>query len=213
MRPRSRILKVLAGLVSMTILVAVLAHPPASTAQGEDEYAKRIDAVHTLRGEGKYDQAMAELRAMMEEYSNAAEFQRELYKELVETVHLRLKETPDPQARAELESEREALAKETLSHYPDIHANAGFSGVDALYEALRAQMFGTLEIITDPDSCDVMIDGEYLGIVVISFHLLPRHAERRRSINEGGPSSYSQQTNWLSAGRSTHHLLIDNCYL
>jgi hypothetical protein len=190
MRPRSRILKVLAGLISMAILVAVLAQPPASIAQTEDEtgdeYSLRLQEIYGLRSNGKYDQAMAELRRMIEEYSNAAEFQRQLYNELVLTVHQKLNATPDSLTKAELEREREALARETLKRYPDIEAGTGLSGLDALYDALRAEMFGRrLEIITDPDSCDVMIDGAYMGKSPYQAQYFPIGAHTLRIIKSG----------------------------
>ena len=185
MRPPSRNLKVPVGLISMVFLISVLAPSPAWTAQTEDDFATRIQAVFALRSDGKYDQAIAELRKMIEEYSDAAMIQRELYNELVLTVHQKRNATQDLQARTELDREREALARETLKRYPDIEAGVGYSGVDALYDALRAEMFGGLEIITDPDSCDVMIDGAHIGKSPYRAEYFPIGAHTVRIIKSG----------------------------
>jgi hypothetical protein len=112
---------------------------------------------------GRYDEALVELRQMIEEFADAEVFLRDLYNELVKTIHQQLNAARDPEARARLEQQRENQARETLQWFPDIMAGVGYPSVEDLYDRLRAEMFGELEIVTSPDSCDVMIDEEYRG--------------------------------------------------
>lgn len=133
------------------------------TPESDDAYSNKILEVHALCREGKFDEAIRELREMIEEFANAENILRELYNEVVKTVHRKLNASQDAEAVSQLEREREIQAREALRRYPDIKAGVGFTNVDVLYDELRAEMFGEIEITTSPDSCYVRIDGNDLG--------------------------------------------------
>jgi hypothetical protein len=152
--------RLVVSFVLLTFLLAVLAPIPAraQAAGSEAEYTKRIDKVYALRSEGKYEEAIGELRNMIQEFASADEILRALYNELTKTVHSKYRAVDEPTAKAKLERQREAQARETLRRYPDIEAGVGYSLLDGLYDRLRREMFGELQITTSPDSCHVIID-------------------------------------------------------
>jgi len=162
---RSAIHKVTA-LASVVALLSTLTTPAPLGAVSErpgEEYATRIQDVYASRSEGDYERALREIKDMIADFANADDILRELHNELVKTIHQQRNATQDPAKRARLEAEREDQARETLRLYPDIKAGVGYAGVDALYDGLRAEMFGELRIITSPDSCEVMIDETLRG--------------------------------------------------
>jgi hypothetical protein len=135
----------------------------AESTNPEEEYATRIQTVYASRSEGKYDRALGEIERMIADFAQADTILRELHNELVKTIHQQRNAAQDPAERARLEDRREERARETLRLYPDITAGIGYASVDELYDQLRAEMFGELNIITSPDSCEILIDGDYYG--------------------------------------------------
>ena len=154
------------GLVIVTFLFSTALAPviPAFAGHRDEEYAGRIQDVYALRSEGKYEAALQEIRKIIDDFSREDAILRDLYNELVKTIHQQRNATTDENSRMELERQRDKQAMETLRRYPDIRAGVGYSTVDSLYGALRARMFGELEIITNPDSCHVAIDGSFRGL-------------------------------------------------
>jgi hypothetical protein len=145
----------------LTIPGAVL--PRADGEIPEEEYAMRIQEVYVSRSEGNYDRALREIQEMIEYFAQSDAILRDLHNEMVKTIHQQRNAMQDSRTRAQLGKQREAQARETLRLYPGIKAGVGYATVDSLYNALRAEMFGELRIITSPDSCDVVIDGEFRG--------------------------------------------------
>jgi hypothetical protein len=131
--------------------------------ESDDAYSNKILEVHALCREGKFDDAIRVLREMIREFADAENILRELYNEVVKTVHRKLNASQDPEAIVKLERERETQAREALRRYPGIKAGVGFTNVDVLYDELRSEMFGEIEITTSPDSCHVQIDGSDVG--------------------------------------------------
>lgn len=157
--------RLIVGFVLLCFVSSGLAPIPAMAqpAASQEDFSVRMDRVYKLRFEGEFDQAIGELRKMMEEYANADKILRELHNELVKTIHIRLNATSDEAAMNRLEREREDQAKVALLKYPDLEAGAGFDKLDELYSRLRGEMFGALEIKTSPDSCDVFIDEKHFN--------------------------------------------------
>jgi hypothetical protein len=163
-RPVSR--RIVGAVVLGLYLLAATGPTPVQSAEStnpEEEYATRIQTVYASRSEGKYDRALSEIEKMIADFAQADTILRELHNEMVKTIHQQRNATQDPAERARLENRREEQARETLRLYPDITAGVGYASVDELYDVLRAEMFGELNIITSPDSCEVLIDGVYYG--------------------------------------------------
>ncbi len=162
-RPVSRRVVATLALISFLLTIPGVALPRGDGENPEEEYAMRIQEVYVSRSEGNYDRALREIQEMIEDFAQAEVILRDLYNEKVKTIHQQRNATQDSRIRTQLVEQREAQARETLRLYPDIQAGVGYATVDSLYDALRSEMFGELRIITSPDSCDVLIDGEFRG--------------------------------------------------
>jgi len=150
-------------LVTFSLTIPGVALPGLDSEDPEEEYAMRIQQVYVSRSEGDYDRALQEIQQMIEDFVQADTILRELHNEMVKTIHQQRNAAQDRQTRTQLVEQRETMARETLRLYPDIKAGVGYATVDSLYDALRAEMFGELRIITSPDSCDVQINDEFRG--------------------------------------------------
>lgn len=124
----------------------------------------RWGEVRNLRAEGRYDEAIALLQAVFQEYANAEQVLLQAYNQLVFT-HL---------ARADTVSARIA-AREALERYPDLDADVAEypSSLNALYAQLRAEMYGSLLVtVTKVEGARVLLDGVFRGTAPLRLPFL-----------------------------------------
>jgi tetratricopeptide (TPR) repeat protein len=115
----------------------------------------RWGEVRILRAEGRYDEAIALLQAVFQEYANAEQVLRQAYNQLIFTQL----------ARADTVSANTA-AREALGRYPDLEADIAEypSSLNALYAQLRAEMYGSLLVtVAKVEGAQVLLDGALRG--------------------------------------------------
>ena len=118
-----------------------------------DDTPQRFEEVIKLRADGDYNQAIARLIAITQEYSDVEQVLRLAYTYLVVTYN----------EAGDTENLRET-AREALGMYPDISANEIIfpSWVNETFDELRVEMYGSLSI-TEPEECRVFLDENYVG--------------------------------------------------
>jgi hypothetical protein len=140
------------------VCVAVgVSGPPRSAARAQEggEPATDIFAeVVSLRSHGEYDRAIETIRRIIRANPNNHDVLRRAYNELVFTYLV----------KGDIELAEES-ARQALGWYPDITSDQEHvpPKVGELFDTLREQLFGTLEISTDPDACTIVLNGRNIG--------------------------------------------------
>ncbi len=138
----------------MTFVVSALGPVPALAQEGEKEISDRFEEMMVLKSRGEYDRAVDELGTIIDEFEGSERVLRLAYSYLVAVYH----EANDT------DGARRA-AKEALERFPDITAGDEITIpplVDEYYDTLRREMFGSLSI-TEPQGCDVFLNGDPVG--------------------------------------------------
>jgi hypothetical protein len=153
-------------LLSFTLMIAC---PPAIRAQPAEvpddvTIYDWFEQVSSLRSQGRYDDAIAVLETILGEYSGSGRVARRAYNDLVFT----LLSKQDATAAA-------ASAREALALFPDLAADPVYfpPGVNQVYDDLRAEMFGGLNVATKPDSCRIFLDDEFVGFSPLTLEYVP----------------------------------------
>ncbi len=142
------------GLVFSLLLLAL--NNPGNLAWGQDETIyDRFEEVSSLRSQGRYDEAIEILRHIIIQYPESEEILRRAYSDLVFTL-LSKEDVPTATESAE----------EALYRFPDLVADPVYfpPRVNDVYDGLRVRMFGALNVATRPDSCQVFLNGEFMGL-------------------------------------------------
>jgi tetratricopeptide (TPR) repeat protein len=152
--------------------------PTALQAQTENESIyESFDRVSSLRSRGQYEQAIEILKGIIAEQAKSDEILRQAYNQLVFTFL----------SKQDLEAAT-VSAREALSRYPEIKADLGNipEEVNELYSNLRAQMYGALNVVTKPDSCRVILNGDLLkGLSPINIPYV-KVGEYTLNVNKSG---------------------------
>jgi hypothetical protein len=115
---------------------------------------ERFEEVSSLRSQGRYEDAIGVLRIILTQYSQSEEVVRRAYNDLVFTL------LSKQDVAAATQSAREALYR-----FPNLAADPLYfpPRVNEVYDDLRNQIFGALNVATRPDSCEVYLDDEFVG--------------------------------------------------
>lgn len=130
-----------------------------SAQSGEEQIYERFEAASSLRSQGKFDEAVDILRGIIVEFAKSDEILRRAYSDLVFTLISMRDED------GAVESARQAL-----SRYPDLTADPVYfpPRVNELYDNLRNQMYGSLNVTTKPESCRVFLSEKFIGTAPLS---------------------------------------------
>lgn len=139
----------------------------------------------TRQSEKQYDDAIRILKTILACKDIDGSHQN-AYKDLVFVYHQK-----DSTAAAEL------IAEEALERYPSLSVGAYHDRVplslDALYfDPLRKKMFGRLVIRSDPDSCQVILDGQPVGVTPFDSALVRVRPEKYELVLK--KSGYKERT-------------------
>lgn len=150
------------GLGGLAIFLFLLTHGTQTLlAQSEsDAMYSMFEKASALRSSGSYDEAVSVLQEIMAQCSSSEIFLRRAYNDLVFT----LLEKPDSVTV-------KLIAREALTRFPDLTADpANYpQRVTRTYEDLRKQMFGSLTVTTQPESCRVFLDDKFIGMSPVSL--------------------------------------------
>jgi hypothetical protein len=160
--------RIIARAICAALLISVFtmaACPPLLC--GDENCAtvlERFDEASKERALGHYDRAIEIYQGIMIECSKPEDFIRRAYNEMVFTLTLKA----DEQSAL-------AVAHEALSRFPDLTAPPMYCSprVNEIYESLRRDMFGSLEVATRPDSCRVFLGGEFKGVSPLHIEYVP----------------------------------------
>lgn len=145
----------------LTAFVLMIFGPPAAFADPEDRTIyDKFEDVSSLRSQGQYDQAIELLRGIITEHAESEEILRRAYSDLVFT--LLSKQDFDTAAD---------IASEALYRFPDLTADPVYfpPTVDEVYDDLRDRLFGALNVATRPDSCQIFLGDELVGLSPLSL--------------------------------------------
>jgi tetratricopeptide (TPR) repeat protein len=179
------------GLV-FSFLLPVLNNPGTLAWAQDETIYERFEEVSSLRSQGRYDEAIEILRHVITQYPGSEEIMRRAYSDLVFTL-LSKEDAP-----AATES-----AEEALYRFPDLVADPVYfpPKVNDVYDGLRVQMFGGLNVATRPDSCRVLLNGEFMGFSPLTLEYV-RTGEYDLNVTKPG---YREEvtTVRIEAGRPT----------
>ncbi|UCF05138.1 MAG: PEGA domain-containing protein [bacterium] len=151
---------------SFTILLCVLflISSYASVARGaaQEQIYQKWELVSSLRARGEFNEAIQLLNNIINQYSESDDILKRAYNHIVFTFLL-MKE--DASAIAQ--------AREGLEQFADLVADpVEFPPrVNEIYNQLRSEMFGTLEI-TKPGDCRVFLGEEFKGETPLKLDLI-----------------------------------------
>lgn len=147
--------KILNTLVVIVLCIGMICIEHAVAEVNEEgTVSSMFDQVVSFRAQGRYDTAVEILLQIIQDNPQNEEVLRRAYNELVFT-HL---------SKGDREL-AEASAREALMWHPDITSDTKYvpSKVGEIFDELREQLFGSLTITTDPNSCRVELNGTYIG--------------------------------------------------
>lgn len=136
----------------VAVTVAALARATAAALPPDDLFLPAL----TQRSEGRYDEAAAQLRGILDLHADDRATAETAWQHLFTTLSL----NPEPKAAEELA----AVIREALGRYPDLVPREEYCprSIITLVQAVRLQMYGALEIVR-PEGADVFLDGELKG--------------------------------------------------
>jgi hypothetical protein len=184
--------RVVSGVLLFSLITVISSPPMTSAGPSDDTIYSRFEDVSSLRSQGQHDNAIEILRGIIEEYSESDEILRRAYSDLVFTL---LSKEDVPTAT---ESAREALYR-----FPDLAADPVYfpPRVNEIYDGLRSQMFGTLNVATRPDSCKVFLDYEFVGLSPLNLEYV-RVGEYVLNVSKSGYHDESAAVS-IGPGRPT----------
>jgi hypothetical protein len=129
------------------------------------EVAGRWFEISQLRAGGQYEEAISLLNAMFRDYADADQVLRQAHNELVFTM----------MASADTVGAR-ASARAALELYPDLEVEDSAAvpqSLNALYGALRAEMYGSLQVtVPEVEEAQVLLDGLAQGFAPLEMAYL-----------------------------------------
>lgn len=139
--------------------------PLTARAQEKTDEAiySKWEEISSLRFNGEFDAAIAILNDIIAEYSNSEEILRRAYNNLVFTLIAKKDE-----------SAAEEQARRALERFPDLTADelTFTPRVNAMYDGLRKEMFGSLAI-RKPEESRIFVDEEFKGNAPIVLQYVP----------------------------------------
>jgi uncharacterized protein (UPF0147 family) len=163
---------VLARAVNLGLLLSfilMISSPPAIPAQPADApddvtIYDWFEEVSSLRSKGQYDDAIGVLETIINDYTMSDRVARRAYNDLVFTL-----------LSKQDEAAVTATAREALTRFPDLAADPVYfpPSVNQAYDRLRAEMFGGLNVATKPDSCQVFLGDEFVGLSPLTLEYVP----------------------------------------
>lgn len=131
--------------------------------QADDTIYSKWEEISSLRFNGEFDKAIGLLKNIIEEYSDSDDVLRQAYNNLVFTYITKRDE-----------SGAESSARQALERFPDLSADelTFTPRVNAIYDNLRQQMFGSLTI-RKPEDSRVFLDEEFKGEVPLVLSYVP----------------------------------------
>ena len=153
----------------LVAFVSTLVIPPhvlgqTASGSGRDEIIyNKFQEIIKLRANGEYDSAIERLRTIVKEYSNSDPVVWRAYNHLVTTFN----EKGDVEGALQ-------VARQALEQFPDIAADeiAFPPRVNEYYDQLREEMFGLLDIKSEPNDCQVFLDGKHVGVTPLQLDLV-----------------------------------------
>ena len=155
-QPREHSMKRSTATISLAAFLIMAVFPAGLASQGtEEEIYDRFESVSSLRSQGQYDKAIEVLRGIIAEYSKSDEVLRRAYCDLVFT----LMSKPDADGAAQ-------SAREALLRFPNLTADPVYfpPRVNELYDQLRGELYGALNVLTKPDSCRIFLGETFVGV-------------------------------------------------
>jgi hypothetical protein len=164
LEPPRCLLRYLVLCLAVLILPVVLLAGASWAESGCAGMYSLLDQAGALRSVGDYDQAISILQEIMTQCSTSDAFMRRAYNEMVFTF---LEKADSASAKS--------AAIEAVTHFPDLEADPASypAQVGRIYDELRREMFGALAITTQPESCRVFLDGEFIGQSPVNLALVP----------------------------------------
>ncbi len=122
-----------------------------------------IEDIRSLRTQGKYDEAIEILNNIITDDSSPEDVLEQVYNELI--FSLLLKEEKE----AAMEAARRALLR-----FPDLKPDPVYypPTLGQMYDDLKKEMFGSLELQTIPEACEVYFDNDYKGLSPLRIEYL-----------------------------------------
>ena len=173
----------------LTILILNLFLPKEIlSTENREEIASRMEKVNLLRASGEFNEAISILNNIIEEYSFSEYVLRYAYNHLVFTYN-------------SMGEKEKALhvAREALETYPDLKVETPDipPSIDNIYNKLRKEMFGSLNI-NKPEDCHVLIIQDSLnvfeGITPINLPLI-KAGKYTLQVSKTGYHDYTQTIN------------------
>jgi tetratricopeptide (TPR) repeat protein len=149
------------GTILLISFLSMTCFPPLLAAQSEEaKIYERFEAVSSLRSQGQYDKAIEILQAIITEFEKSDEILRRAYSDLVFTLL----------SKQDLDGAMES-ARHALSQYPDLTADSVYfpPRVNEIYDTLRNEMYGALNVATKPESCRVFLGETFVGTAPLSI--------------------------------------------
>lgn len=165
----ARTVRILVSL-ALSCLLAVGAEPVLAAAAADGagtpspSLASEFADIAELRSQGRYQDAIALCDDLIARHTDSDAVLRLAYDHLVFTLLV-----------AKEQEEMEAKSREALRRFPDLRApEADFPpALNAAYDRLRGEMFGSLQITTEPDSSSVFLGREFEGFTPLNIRYLP----------------------------------------
>jgi hypothetical protein len=157
LRPRVRSVSV--GLI--IVFGLMMSAPPAALADPEDQTIyDKFEEVSSLRSQGQYEEAIELLRGIITEHAGSEEILRRAYSDLVFTLL----------SKQDFDTATD-IATEALFRFPDLTADPVYfpPTVNEVYADLRDRLFGELNVATRPDSCQIFLGDELVGLSPLSL--------------------------------------------
>jgi hypothetical protein len=164
------------ALVSFALGIAFSTVPAgAQTSASEPAAEASFDRVRDLRGQGQFDQALSALDELMQSYGSDDDVARRAFNERVFTILSKRSAALTVDDQDALYNAALDEAKKGLTRFPDLTADRALYPPDValIYDTLRKQMFGSVELTANPDSSDVYMDGELVGKTPLSLQYVP----------------------------------------
>lgn len=165
----------------ITLFAIACASTPALSAEDEMVHAM-FEPVRDLRLREEYGQAIEMLHGIIEGHPKSDDIVRRAYTELVFTYVSKGDEVT-----------AEETARSALYRFPDIEPDDTYipRKVGAMFDDLRARMFGSCMIETTPDSCHVWFDGDSVGLSPVTLELV-RAGEHVLNLRKPGYTDLSK---------------------
>lgn len=181
------------SIICLTLTLALTAMTAlAAPVPQEADPSPEFEEIGALRAQGRYDEAIAKLQKIIEEYSDSDEVLMRAYNELVFSLLKKRDGEQDPEKSDRIYAEAETEATRALKRYPNLTVDRVRIGesVRDLYRYVRTQIFGRLRVTSVPDTCRVFIDEELIGSTPLNIQYFPK-GEYELLLTKSGFVDYS----------------------